>query len=189
MDQALIFTNAMHCITHQLIIGGRGIASGGLFFLTVTHAAQTFRTQDLRIEALARSADELAEQARREDVGAHRLEPAGQAREGRRGGRRQVVVRQHHDGSPGAQQRLDPHLDAPGRPRPRLDHVEARALPRAFDQRTGKILWQMKLPAAGYATPSTYMVNGKQFIVIACGGGKCGTKSGDAYVAFALPKN
>jgi quinoprotein glucose dehydrogenase len=47
----------------------------------------------------------------------------------------------------------------------------------------------MKLPAAGYATPSTYMVNGKQFIVIACGGGKCGTKSGDAYVAFALPKN
>jgi quinoprotein glucose dehydrogenase len=60
---------------------------------------------------------------------------------------------------------------------------------RAFDQRTGKILWQMKLPAAGYATPSTYMVNGKQFIVIACGGGKCGTKSGDAYVAFALPKN
>lgn len=59
---------------------------------------------------------------------------------------------------------------------------------RAFDQRTGKILWQTKLPAAGYATPSTYLVNGQQFVVIACGGGKCGTKSGDAYVAFALPK-
>jgi quinoprotein glucose dehydrogenase len=59
---------------------------------------------------------------------------------------------------------------------------------RAFDQKTGKILWQTKLPAAGYATPSTYMINGQQFIVIACGGGKCGTKSGDAYVAFALPK-
>ena len=59
---------------------------------------------------------------------------------------------------------------------------------RAFDQRTGKILWQAKLPAAGYATPSTYMINGQQFIVIACGGGKCGTKSSDAYVAFALPK-
>ena len=59
---------------------------------------------------------------------------------------------------------------------------------RAFDQKTGKILWQTKLPAAGYATPSTYMVNGQQFVVIACGGGKCGTKSGDAYVAFALPK-
>jgi quinoprotein glucose dehydrogenase len=60
---------------------------------------------------------------------------------------------------------------------------------RAFDQRTGKVLWQTKLPAAGYATPSTYMINGQQFIVIACGGGKCGTKSSDAYVAFALPKN
>ncbi len=58
---------------------------------------------------------------------------------------------------------------------------------RAFDQRTGEILWQTKLPAAGYATPATYSVNGRQFIVIACGGGKCGTKSGDAYVAFALP--
>ena len=59
---------------------------------------------------------------------------------------------------------------------------------RAFDQKTGKVLWQTKLPAAGYATPATYMINGQQFIVIACGGGKCGTKSGDAYVAFALPK-
>lgn len=59
---------------------------------------------------------------------------------------------------------------------------------RAFNQRTGKVLWQTKLPAAGYATPSTYMINGQQFVVIACGGGKCGTKSGDAYVAFALPK-
>ncbi len=60
---------------------------------------------------------------------------------------------------------------------------------RAFDQKTGKVLWQAKLPAAGYATPSTYMINGRQFIVIACGGGKSGTKSGDAYVAFALPKD
>ena len=58
---------------------------------------------------------------------------------------------------------------------------------RAFDQKTGKILWQSKLPAAGYATPSTYLLNGTQYVVIACGGGKCGTKSGDAYVAFALP--
>jgi quinoprotein glucose dehydrogenase len=60
---------------------------------------------------------------------------------------------------------------------------------RAFDQKTGKVLWQTKLPAAGYATPSTYMINGQQFVVIACGGGKCGTKSGDSYVAFALPKD
>ncbi|HEV2391224.1 MAG TPA: PQQ-binding-like beta-propeller repeat protein [Verrucomicrobiae bacterium] len=58
---------------------------------------------------------------------------------------------------------------------------------RSFDQRTGKTLWQAKLPANGFATPSTYMVNGRQFVVIACGGGKVGTKSGDAYVAFALP--
>lgn len=59
---------------------------------------------------------------------------------------------------------------------------------RAFDSRTGKELWKARLPAAGYATPATYSVNGRQFIVIACGGGKIGTKSGDAYVAFALPK-
>lgn len=59
---------------------------------------------------------------------------------------------------------------------------------RAFDRKTGKELWKAKLPAAGYATPATYSVNGRQYIVIACGGGKIGTKSGDAYVAFALPK-
>lgn len=58
---------------------------------------------------------------------------------------------------------------------------------RAFNKRTGKLLWEFKLPAAGFATPSTYEVNGTQYIVIACGGGKLGTKSGDSYVAFALP--
>jgi len=58
---------------------------------------------------------------------------------------------------------------------------------RAFDKATGKLLWQTALPAAGYATPSTYAVRGKQYVVIAAGGGKLGTKSGDAYVAFALP--
>lgn len=59
---------------------------------------------------------------------------------------------------------------------------------RAFDRKTGRELWKTKLPAGGYATPSTYEVNGRQFVVIACGGGKMGTKSGDAYVAFALPE-
>ena len=59
---------------------------------------------------------------------------------------------------------------------------------RAFDRKTGKELWKAKLPAAGYATPATYSVKGRQYFVIACGGGKIGTKSGDAYVAFALPK-
>lgn len=58
---------------------------------------------------------------------------------------------------------------------------------RAIDRQTGKILWQAKLPAAGYASPSVYAVNGKQYVVIACGGGKLKTKSGDRYVAFALP--
>ncbi|WP_229598765.1 outer membrane protein assembly factor BamB family protein [Runella limosa] len=58
---------------------------------------------------------------------------------------------------------------------------------RAFDKKTGKILWQTQLPAAGYASPSTYVANGKQYVVIACGGGKLKTKSGDKYVAFALP--
>lgn len=59
---------------------------------------------------------------------------------------------------------------------------------RAFDKATGKILWEIKLPAGGYATPCTYMVNGKQYIVIAAGGGgKMNTKSGDYYLAFELP--
>ncbi|MFI5309749.1 MAG: pyrroloquinoline quinone-dependent dehydrogenase [Gemmatimonadales bacterium] len=56
-----------------------------------------------------------------------------------------------------------------------------------FDKRTGKLLWEATLPAAGNATPSTYMVNGRQYIVIACGGGKNDAPSGGTYVAFALP--
>jgi quinoprotein glucose dehydrogenase len=58
---------------------------------------------------------------------------------------------------------------------------------RAFDKATGEMLFEAPLPAAGYATPATYSVAGRQYVVIACGGGKLGTKSGDAYVAFALP--
>ena len=58
---------------------------------------------------------------------------------------------------------------------------------RAFDKRTGTLLWETPLPAAGFATPSTYRVNGRQYVVIAAGGGKLGTPSGDSYVAFALP--
>jgi len=59
---------------------------------------------------------------------------------------------------------------------------------RAYDKRTGTLLWEATLPAAGNATPSTYMVNGTQYIVIACGGGKNGAPSGGTYVAFALPE-
>jgi quinoprotein glucose dehydrogenase len=58
---------------------------------------------------------------------------------------------------------------------------------RAFDKSTGKLLFETKLPAASMGTPSTYMVNGKQFIVIAAGGGKNDAPSGGTYVAFALP--
>lgn len=58
---------------------------------------------------------------------------------------------------------------------------------RAFDMRDGSLLYETDLPAGGYATPSVYAVDGRQFVVIACGGGKMGTDSGDSYVAFALP--
>jgi quinoprotein glucose dehydrogenase len=58
---------------------------------------------------------------------------------------------------------------------------------RAFDKANGKTLWQAVLPAAGYASPSSYSIKGKQYIVIACGGGKLKSKSGDQYVAFSLP--
>jgi quinoprotein glucose dehydrogenase len=58
---------------------------------------------------------------------------------------------------------------------------------RAFDQRTGEVLWQADLPAPGFATPATYEVGGRQFVVIAAGGGKLEQPSGSSYVAFALP--
>lgn len=58
---------------------------------------------------------------------------------------------------------------------------------RAFNKYTGTLLWEYQLPAPGFATPAMYALNGKQYLVIACGGGKLNTKSGDAYVAFALP--
>jgi quinoprotein glucose dehydrogenase len=58
----------------------------------------------------------------------------------------------------------------------------------AFDKETGKLLWRTRLPAGGYATPCTYVVNGRQYVTVAAGGGgKQRTKSGDAFVTFALP--
>jgi len=60
---------------------------------------------------------------------------------------------------------------------------------RAFDKSSGEILWETTLPAGGYATPAVYEVDGRQFVVIAAGGGKMGTKSGDRYIAFSLPNN
>jgi quinoprotein glucose dehydrogenase len=58
---------------------------------------------------------------------------------------------------------------------------------RAFDKLTGQLLWETVLPAAGNATPATYEVNGRQYIVVGAGGGKSGAPSGGSYVAFALP--
>jgi quinoprotein glucose dehydrogenase len=58
---------------------------------------------------------------------------------------------------------------------------------RVYDKKNGKLLREISLPAAGFATPSTYEVAGKQYVVVACGGTKLGAKSGDSYVAFALP--
>ena len=57
---------------------------------------------------------------------------------------------------------------------------------RIFDKKTGKLLWQTALPASAFATPSTYEVDGTQYIVLACGGTKLGTKKGDSYIAFAI---
>ena len=59
---------------------------------------------------------------------------------------------------------------------------------RAFDKSTGELLWETTLPFSGNATPATYAVHGRQFVVIAAGGGKDPrSKSGGVYVAFALP--
>jgi len=68
---------------------------------------------------------------------------------------------------------------------------------RAFDKKTGKLLWETTLPFPGNATPATYEVGGRQFIVIAASGGGVlhnqrntrGVKVGASYVAFALPKD
>ena len=57
---------------------------------------------------------------------------------------------------------------------------------RAFDKKTGKLLWETELPFAGNATPSIYAVNGREYVVIVCGGGKNGAPSGGSVLAFAL---
>ena len=58
---------------------------------------------------------------------------------------------------------------------------------RAFNSKTGEMVWEYLLPASAQATPMTYSINGKQYVVIAAGGhGKLGTKLGDYVVAFAV---
>lgn len=58
----------------------------------------------------------------------------------------------------------------------------------AFDKATGELLWETTLPFSGNATPATYEIEGRQFVVIAAGGGRTRGPSGGAYVAFALPE-
>ena len=57
---------------------------------------------------------------------------------------------------------------------------------RAFDKKTGKLLWETMLPHGGNATPAMYEIKGKQYVVVPCGGGR-GKPSGASYLAFALP--
>jgi quinoprotein glucose dehydrogenase len=57
---------------------------------------------------------------------------------------------------------------------------------RAFDKRSGKLLWETTLPFAGNATPATYEVGGRQFVVIAAGGGKSKAPPGAMYMAFGV---
>jgi quinoprotein glucose dehydrogenase len=57
---------------------------------------------------------------------------------------------------------------------------------RVYNKKTGDLVWETKLPAAAFATPSTYAVNGKQYVVVACGGTKLGAAKGESYVAYTL---
>lgn len=60
---------------------------------------------------------------------------------------------------------------------------------RAFDKATGAVLWEKTMPSSGNATPATYEVNGRQYVVVAAGGGKSPNGGpGGIYIAFALPR-
>ncbi|MBT8184197.1 MAG: pyrroloquinoline quinone-dependent dehydrogenase [Eudoraea sp.] len=57
---------------------------------------------------------------------------------------------------------------------------------RVYNRHTGEVLWEYKLPAAAFATPAMYEVDGKQYIAIACGGEKLGTEKGNQIIAFSI---
>ncbi|TDY26236.1 quinoprotein glucose dehydrogenase [Paraburkholderia sp. BL6665CI2N2] len=60
---------------------------------------------------------------------------------------------------------------------------------RGFDVNNGKQVWEARLPAGGQATPMSYSIDGRQYVVIAAGGhGSFGTKLGDYVIAYALPQ-
>ena len=56
-----------------------------------------------------------------------------------------------------------------------------------YDTQDGSLLWEAELPAAGFSTPAMYSVDGRQFVVIAAGGGRMGPPSGSEYIAYSLP--
>ncbi len=59
----------------------------------------------------------------------------------------------------------------------------------AFDTRTGKLLWETELPFAGMATPSTYMIDGRQYVVTVSSGGRDPKRPiGGSYIAYTLPR-
>jgi len=58
----------------------------------------------------------------------------------------------------------------------------------AFDAKTGQLLWKFNTGAGVFGSPSTYMVNGEQFVAVASGGGERGRRGGDLILSFALPK-
>lgn len=61
---------------------------------------------------------------------------------------------------------------------------------RAFDKETGEVLWEYQLEFGAYATPATFEIAGRQYVVVAAGGGgKPGTKPGDLFYCFALPED
>jgi len=62
---------------------------------------------------------------------------------------------------------------------------------RGYDVRTGRQLWEQRLPAGGQATPMTYLgADGRQYLLVVAGGhGSTGTKPGDYVIAYALPRS
>jgi quinoprotein glucose dehydrogenase len=58
---------------------------------------------------------------------------------------------------------------------------------RAFHKETGELLWEHDLPLDGNSTPSTYAIDGKQYVIVSAGGAKIGRRKGGTLVAFALP--
>jgi quinohemoprotein ethanol dehydrogenase len=58
----------------------------------------------------------------------------------------------------------------------------------AFDAKSGELLWKYNTGAGVFSSPSTYMVNGEQFVTVGSGGGDRGRRGGDLILSFALPR-